>query len=336
MDSHKHYMPVLRWKSAEKKAFKDLPTNLKDFVTPLIEILPSDKNPSSLSSDLVGKWDHRLIIFDVGLLDIQKQKGAMYGIYKLNSWGLKLVPALSLSDEPDLSSIVKNNGNQLDGVAFRITENNLINGGLAETLQKLKSKIGLSENQIDLIIDIKLRSERSLSLDEIELQIPNIEGWRSYTLLSGYFPENLGLFDNEISRHTYPRNDWLTWKDQIFLRDLKRKPAFGDYNIQHPLYRNVDKLRGSCSIRYTAMDHWLIMRGKIPKAGETLEQYLANANLLIAENDFSGKDFCPGDRYIYEKGQNYTTASTGNAGDWLYAGINHHISYVANQVANLD
>ena len=45
MFDFKHYIPVLRWKAAEKDALKNLSEKSRERVTPLLEIImPSPKN----------------------------------------------------------------------------------------------------------------------------------------------------------------------------------------------------------------------------------------------------------------------------------------------------
>jgi hypothetical protein len=81
------------------------------------------------------------------------------------------------------------------------------------------------------------------------------------------------------------------------------------------------------------------MKGKKQK----FEMYLANANLLSKKDKrFYGKDFSYGDNYINEKGIHYdryikdpNIKGTGSTETWLMAGINHHLTLVVNQIANL-
>ena len=70
--------------------------------------------------------------------------------------------------------------------------------------------------------------------------------------------------------------------------------------------------------------------------------YLANANLLANNNKFFGESFSYGDRYISEKAKHFpvytknpAVKGTGGAEQWLAAGINHHLSCVSKQIANL-
>jgi hypothetical protein len=71
--------------------------------------------------------------------------------------------------------------------------------------------------------------------------------------------------------------------------------------------------------------------------------YLANAAILAGDQKkFYGKDFSIGDAYIATKAKHFPTymknpavKGTGSTETWLRAGINHHLSLVAHQIANL-
>jgi hypothetical protein len=135
-----------------------------------------------------------------------------------------------------------------------------------------------------------------------------------------------------LGKNNIPRSDWNVWHEQITAHAVLRKPSFGDYTIQHPIYREYTQFFSpSASIRYTLNNDWLIMRGQKGKNS----QYLANAQLLSKLPEFFGEQFSYGDAFIVEKGRDLKSKKTGNATNWLMVGINHHLTCTANQIANL-
>jgi hypothetical protein len=75
---------------------------------------------------------------------------------------------------------------------------------------------------------------------------------------------------------------------------------------------------------------------------------LAHANILRAHPTFYGAGFSTGDQFIEAKGLYFNeymqalsqnpkkrVGGTGNAEQWLRAGINHHIAVVVDQIAKL-
>lgn len=91
----------------------------------------------------------------------------------------------------------------------------------------------------------------------------------------------------------------------------------------------------SASIRYTAEEHWVIMRGAglRNENGPGYAQYSANALLLQMRPEYRGPAFCAGDQYIDDivNGRK----NTGTPTTWLQAGMNHHLTLVASQIATL-
>jgi len=91
----------------------------------------------------------------------------------------------------------------------------------------------------------------------------------------------------------------------------------------------------SASIRYTAPDHWVIMRGQALR-GDTSPgsaQYPAQATLLAERPEFCGADFSYGDKYIVQKSND--RKNPGSPQTWICAGINHHLTLAAREVASL-
>jgi len=164
--------------------------------------------------------------------------------------------------------------------------------------------------------------------------LPFLSRWRSFTIASGAFPKNLSAFKKN-SQYTLPRLDWSNWRDQI-LRGLPRQPSFGDYTTQHGVFTEPPQNANfSASIRYTADEYWVIMRGEgvHNKGGPGYAGYSANAQLLCERKEFCGADFSDGDEYIATMSQQ--TTNPGNAGTWLQASINHHITFVSRQIKNM-
>jgi len=77
------------------------------------------------------------------------------------------------------------------------------------------------------------------------------------------------------------------------------------------------------------------MRGEgiFNKDGPGPSQWPANATLLRESKEFYGPGFSDGDEYISRMGDG--AENNGNAGTWLRAGINHHMTVVARQIASL-
>lgn len=201
----------------------------------------------------------------------------------------------------------------------------------------------LTEDAVHLLVDYEANDPAIRSVESLLAAIPNLGKWQTLSVASGAFPPDLQGFVPGNQR--IPRSDWLAWKKAVLTaKNSLRKPSFSDYTIQYGLYKEpVEGCNPSVSVRYTLDEEWLIMRGDAVRGKATSdpketrpgrEQWHGHAQLLCDdENLFYGESFSWGDAFIHEKshdGKNY-----GSHEIWLRAGINHHMTVVSRQIANL-
>lgn len=363
MFDSKHYIPILRWKAAEREALEQLTTEEKGWVTPLIEILmPQPKNPKEgdpvknpadllaesiellkaklplIPLEILKYWGQTPAFVDLGLVDISLRAGGLKHVVSGGEGiGVRLVPVLSLgSDRATQNTAFALAKNKERGLCLRLFRPDLSDPAFTHNIKTLLTASSLREANIDLLVDLKNTDEECLKLSDWCGRIPNISKWRTFTVASGAFPPDLAALSVDI--HFIPRSDWSAWFDQRS-KKLPRRPSFADYTIQHPIYK--EPVRGSnpsASIRYTLRDRWMIMRGQALRGKNTKghAQYPAVARLVSGNPEFFGADFSFGDRYIAEKGKNLNTKETGTPRTWLRAGINHHLVCTVSQISSLS
>jgi hypothetical protein len=370
-----HYVPVLRWKAAEKEALRHLFPESRKGMTPLIEFMmprPNEykgetkkerdarkeiKNERELLDDSVAMfkaalpkisediskcWGDAPIFVDMHFIDSSIRAQALAGLLEEGKkHNLFMIPVVNMVPVIDLESdrqtrevAVKYAKDAERGLGLRLLRSNLRRETLDSELEDFLKANGLVEKQLDLLVDFGVADDEYESLIGCLRKIPNLGAWRTFTILSGAFPPDLTEFkvdeDNRISRL-----DWLNWNNPTHFEKLGRHPSFGDYTIQCPVYKEPPRISyPSASIRYTANDEWLIMRGKGGPDKES-KQYLAHARLLTELKEFDGADFSYGDAYIVEKGKDLSSPETGSPTTWLIAGVNRHLTKVAKQIANL-
>jgi len=368
MYNYKNYTPILRWRAAEKTAVDKLSPEDKKNIVPLIELLmpqPKNVDQNKTAKDLLNEsveqfqsklfeipeqikkyWGNDPIFIDVQLIDGSIRAKALEDL--LNNCAnleisiipvINLMPTLGTNADVDTRCIAvefsKKSGN---GLCIRINKSNLDEKSLPTDVNSFISENALDIKNIDLVVDFKIIDDNvSLEyvLNKIKI-IPYTKEWRRFILSGGSFPKDLSMFAKH-NQYNVPRKDWLIWKDLI--TKLERAPSFSDYTIQHPLYTptKIQIINPSASIRYTLEDNWLVIRGeglRNPK-GAGFKQYPALASLLTKQKEFKGGDFSFGDKYIAEKAIDINTKNTGNPKTWLQAGINHHMTLVATQIAKL-
>lgn len=363
MFDSKHYIPILKWKPAEQRALEELSTEEKKLITPLIQIvMPNPKMPKDgesektrdeqleeviegfkvkaprIPDEIQKSWGKSPTFVDLSLVYTSSLK--IEGLNQIltigESLGLFLIPVVNLSSDIEFKNTAVTFAKKYKhGLCLRLVRADFVNmEALFQTIKEFLATYSLSENDIDLLIDLKEGNDEYVSFIELSQQLPNLLKWRTFTFASGAFP--VDLTECKLGENYRSRTDWNNWI-QLYSKTMQRSPSFGDYAILHPIYKESARFFSpSASIRYTLNDKWLIMRGQ---KGKT-DQYLANAQLLSQDQKFKdlfrGATFSFGDAYIVEKGKDLKSKKTGNATNWLTAGINHHLAYVVSQLSNLS
>jgi hypothetical protein len=351
----------LKWKRAEQSALKYLEEKQKKHITPLLQFVMPKGKPGDQREDIVLKfeeylpelpgkvvevWGNAPIFIDVSLLyTISLKAKVLTGISQGgHDCGGVFIPTVHLNDEKEIKEaaywLAKKNQN---GLCLRLicpefVDVNKLNNNIANFLSAGR----LGEKDVDLLVDIKeteSNSDKYSKYLKMAQELPTLTKWRTFSFASGSFPEDLSAYKLD-EENLIPRSDWISWKGYRTGRTLIRKPAFADYTIQHPIYKEATQFyHPTTSIKYTVDDQWLILKGK----KQRFEMYLGNAKLLSQNKHFYGEDFSCGDKYIALKAKhcddylkNKKVGGTGSVETWITAGINHHLALVAYQVSNLS
>lgn len=352
---YRHYVPILRHKAAEMQALRSLLPEDKPGITPLIELTPSLlgmkerkklTNASffeEIAKEITGAWEYVPLFVDADLLSQTfGSPGGHHPVWLFSEGARRLriavIPVTGLrrprAYQTAIQKVVTTDNN---GLCMRLSADDLCNTTLEADIRRLLAAFNLTPKQVDIVVDLKFIGENSsrISFRKLCGCVPLLSSWRTFTVACGSFPKNLSEYRKN---HQYERlrYDWLYWFGELKNGpSLPRSPSFGDYAIQHPFYSEPNpKSNVSASIRYTADDHWVIMRGEGLRndGGPGHAQYWANANLLSGRPEFQGQGFSKGDEYIYRIGKQ--TEETGTPTTWLRAGINHHLTFVVRQIAN--
>jgi hypothetical protein len=217
-------------------------------------------------------------------------------------------------------------------LCFRINAYELRQSGFEKALHHLLALFQKNPANVHLVIDFQAISDPLPNIAGWNNLVPDLNKWRSFTVLSGAFPKDLSHLEKH-HQYKLPRNDWLIWKNfAISAKD--RIPSFGDYTIQHGLFeeREGKHFNFSASLRYTASEYWIIMRGEgvLNENGSGFAQFPAQAELLRGQSDFRGPQFSYGDLFIDTMAKQSTKC--GSAKDWLSATFNHHLTFVVRQI----
>jgi len=346
---------VLRWKRAEKKALRELSPSDKGGITPLLEMteraLSKKKQTKAgglkplleeFAEQLEECWGAAPIFIDLSLLGTQFQSTEAEVALRVLSQESRarkmlIIPVIGLGQFAGnvLEAAGEAAGHGI-GACVRLGLGDLRWPSFADDLLSLRNDLRLSIGQMDVIVDLRFLDGREPNLVRIVDCIPDVSSWRTFTLVSGAFTKDLSQFEKN-QQHLLRRSDWLLWREQVgAMGSSVRRPAFGDYTIQHGVYSEPPgRANFSASIRYTIAEDWIIMRGEgvFNEDGPGFDQWPANALLLSERSEFCGRDYSYGDGYIWDMGQQ--TERPGSAETWLRAGINHHMAFAARQISSL-
>jgi len=363
----KNYIPILRWKKAERDALAELDTKIRKNITPLFElIMPAPKRDkgdyNKILSDSKAVLQNNVLpstidelnkccpmdstaFVDVHLIDGELRDATLKQILDGSASAqaalipvTHIIPVVSTdADMATRSVAVKYAISSDNGLCIRIDRYNLDDDNLAQVITDFIVRNNLDISKIDLLIDLGIVSESddASSVSAQLEKLPSIANWRTLILAGGAFPRDLSEFEKH-SHNQVIRHDWRVWST---LRNagLPRIPYYSDYAIQHPIfYGQIPGTNTSASIRYADEQQWEISRGEglRNKNGAGHQQYPALAQLIVEQNYFKGADYSAGDSYIAKRAADNT--KTGNPTTWLKAGLNHHLTLAARQIATTD
>jgi Beta protein len=366
-----HYIPILRWKQAERFALHRLRSEDKARITPLIEITPksflakkrdkgiSSPEPDSLIPDgnnlapepgavlrrhakeVLRFWGNTPLFLDLNHIEgvVPAINGDIHALTYFSDVGrsycLKIVPVTELERsaayQNAVAAVLKTDQS---GVCLRVSISELVDNACNERLQNGLARLGARVNQTDLLLDYGVFDPDAPTILELLAHVPRLKDWRSLTVARGAFPKDLQGF--KPGSHKIVRSDWINWRNESRKRGRLRWPSFSDYTVQYGRYvEPVDNANPSASIRYTLPEEWLIMRGEgiFNDNGPGRAQWNANAMLLSERDEFYGSNFSDGDTYIDEMSRKQK--DHGSPMTWIRAGLNHHMSVAARQIAAL-
>lgn len=360
-----HYVPVLRWKRAEEQALFNLRDSERERILPIMRLGGYDIEAYSRNKEvsleiafqrivqlrikqLELAWGNLPLLVDNTNLEILGStidQGEMLSIIldAGRNYGLSMIPVTTLSQHFNFQEHLEANlAIDRRGVAIRIPIERTLNSDFGTALHSYIENLGFEKDQIDLILDYgdMHELEGKPSLATAISVISTINQWRSLVFIGESFPPDLSGSNIELGRNEIERKEWIFWSNNTQSFEIPlRLPTYGDYSIQNTSYQRPPAVPNvSASIRYAADMYWVVMRGEGHNRsnmgnGRYSAQYCANAQLLVESHEFSGPDFSAGDRFIYDKQNDFD--HPGNSTQWLTAGLNHHIVSTLHQIANV-
>jgi hypothetical protein len=343
MFDHKHYVPILKAKQSECIALRNLNSDLKENMIPLFEMQP--RETQRLLERTIGQietsWEKHLPLYldiDKDYLSSNNDEALTNFVYALNrsqSKKYKFIPVTGLRRSTRYQEIIQSSiKQQSNGVCVRLESIDWLDlQELNQNIENLVSKFDLSYDAVDILLDFGafLPSQSGTIVTSAATTINKLSKLRDFRnlVISGTaFPANPPLAIQSV--HKLPRSEWLVWTTLKSGEMVERMPIFGDYTIVHPKFPELDfrYVEIAPKIKYTAETEWIFIRWD----RGNWAAFHDVCRLLVRQPEFSGEGFSWGDSRIYECSTN--AYDTGNPGQWVTIGINHHLTFVTEQIAS--
>jgi len=349
------YVPMLKWKQGEYQALLRLDDEIKQHVFPFIDI-PSigwdfgkqrlmktiDEHLKGFGKRLRDKWGSRSAFIDLVLLDQnERMSNGMHPVVfdEVRAYSKAVVPVTSFDRDAAYQQALKNVVNvDQNGLCIRLSFNDLIKGDVDLHLLSIHEYFDIDISSTDIVIDLEAPNFQPLTsfvnaLRVAISKIGSVNHCKSLTISATAFPETMGGLS--LGNNYIDREEWNLFNEyRSHLSDNERRPQFGDYTIAHPSVVNMDMrfVKPAASVRYTINDGWLIAKGRNVRDYK-FGQYVDICGLVVGSGQFSGAPFSFGDKYISDCSKG--NESTGTLTTWRWVGVNHHITKVVNDLANL-
>jgi hypothetical protein len=346
------YVPVLRAKASEWNALEFLTPGVRHRIAPVIEFIPDWHAPGASTSgrkrrapQTPAEYVQRFLESSVKATPSGTRSFAYFGLAGsagmwsgIDLWSefecrtpaqARIVPLTDLravGTSPALVRAVRSRGEV--GLRFGSPD---VGPALATNLTSALMQLGVDAASVHLIVDLK-DGPGAVSHAQVRTAVGMAGAFASVVALAGVFPQYLSQYQPGITLE--PRTEWqVWWNDHVSTPADERLLAFGDYTTQHAHYHvTPEEARGTVSLRYTADDDFLVLRGRKSNSatGFGHNQMHGHCRLLIARPEYAGAAFSWADHRIHC----WTNPSngTGNFMQWRSASFVHHITLAVAQL----
>lgn len=332
----KNYFPILLSKAGELGALTQLNLEVKKSISPVIEVLSG--NFESTEAMLIQYWnfDANQVLIDLSLCDDFTIPAVRAYFHNLLSHGVNAIPVVqanSLNRYKEFVSELIEGTDRI--VCFRTSNDSGGFNNFNDQTDILLDEIDVHRKNTILLLDLGYAQEHNFNnLSALAIGVinglPKISLWKDIVVASGSFPENLGQLQPPNKTYRLERfewNIWLTIQESKGLETIK----YGDYGMKNPVYSEVP-YAGTCSIKYTTENEFVVYRGILSGLhADGNGQYIIFANRLVRTTDYSGEDYCWGDKEILRISGEVLTdprKRPGNPTTWVKISQNHHITLI--------
>lgn len=335
----KYYVPILKWKQGERIALRELGNDIKEMIRPVLLVMKNTEADTFVVQVCKDWGINRDFYLDFHQDFSENPFDFMDSLLnEPESKKLFIIPVISqnTAQNNDYIQLIKDNAQFFNnGIALRIRS--MDPKDVLNFYKQLTHVIDVYEGNVDIIVDLA-EEIMPFPKDSIKLLASVVSNvfkeiqslnFRNRILAGSSFPKNIDAKQNTIKE--IERKEWILWK---YVFNEFPDVIFGDYGVDDP--HDPEYNHGITvipTIRYTHEESWYIIRGTYNRqAPNDLSQFYGLAQKLIGLNVYCGKDFSWGDKKIFECANKLIRH--GNLPTWVKIATNHHLTYVAKQVAS--
>jgi hypothetical protein len=346
------YSPFLKFKNGELTALFNLLPEDRNIIVPLLEIPRDDSYTDNNLISRIDKCAKRMnkniesgFSFYIDNLEVPDKieiNGSDNYQYLIDSFSdFDIVPVIGFDRTETHNNISYNFANKKSKkIAIRITQDYFENFlAYKSDLRRVFDKINANVSFILLldcnyIEDNKTVESCKIGILKILNYIDKIKRFSKIVISGSSIPTPIG---EKVKKGTYvkiERNEVQLFKE-IVHNYPEENIIFGDYTVVSPGYSEINIEPDAMlnvimpKIIYTLLDFQHIIRGQKLKT-HGLDQYFSQAETIINEPFFRGKNNSWGDNYLYErvehKAKKITPASI------IAPTVNAHIKFMIDEI----
>lgn len=348
------YVPALRWRQGEYQALARLGSSSKDRIVPYVTIPEVEfdfelwqpkktvqEHVHPFAARFIAKWGQRPAWVGVHPSISDKPMGDGRDIFTyvfeaLRALQARAVPAVPLDASrvtaASVGALIALDGH---GAAISIRLEDLMKPEARTRIESLAALIGLSLDDIDLVIDLGAPNFEPYNAFAGALitalrKLGDLHAFRNFVVISTAIPETFK--DVAKGADQLLRHDWLFYQTLLSKMPVgMRQPNYGDYTIVHPEFTPVDmrKIKSAGKLVYTTPTVWEVRKGGAFR--DHPGQMHDHCASILASGKFSGAGFSTGDDYIAKCAAR--TKGASNQPWWKFVTINHHITQVLDDLS---
>lgn len=354
-----HYAPILKAKSGEFRALRELTSALNGRIAPMFDFdLPDDQKATSDAEQILGsvkklaKCNPPATLFVDAFQwapDAQVVTGdhiISFLVSAIRAEGLSPIPVIgydrwqSLDYQLAIANVGSGPGGRYGIRLDRSVMEDLYDP--ADVVNSISQMLGVTNSEAGrctVFIDLEDVSGGSSSVASIIEDCSRIidaishMGFAGYVIAGSSVPEQIGhAVPQRDSTSTIARKEHVAWRSlRVAYPELPL--IAGDYGVRGPTSYNGPNPNMNGKIRYTTDRVFFVARGHAISQDHSYEQMHGLAQAIVSSIHYRGPAYSWGDAQIADSAAG---GVRGNMTTWIGIDTNHHVHSVVDEVIGYE